>query len=91
LVVVISLALFKILEILDPLISEIGPSDFADLGLAEQIVALHIDQKLDYLVWQTGTSIFLENQNFFDLIKNLMLAAPNRSSPYFHPWKHDVQ
>jgi hypothetical protein len=32
----------EILEILDPMISEIGPSGFTELGSVEQIVALHI-------------------------------------------------
>jgi hypothetical protein len=37
----------EILEILDPPVSEIGPSGFVELGSTEQIVALHIDQKPD--------------------------------------------
>jgi hypothetical protein len=31
--------------------------------------------------------IFPENQILLDSIENLMLAAPNRSPMYFHPWK----
>jgi hypothetical protein len=35
--------------------------------------------------------VFLENQIFLDSIQNLMLTAPNRSSLYFHTWKHAAQ
>jgi hypothetical protein len=48
----------EILGILDHLISEIGTSSFAELGSAEQTVALCISQKPDCPVWQTETSGF---------------------------------
>jgi hypothetical protein len=76
------------LEILDPPVSETGPSGFAELGSVEQIVALHIGRKPEHPIWQTRTSIFPENWIFLDSIKNLMLAAPNHSPLYFHPWKY---
>jgi hypothetical protein len=63
---------------LDPPISETGLFSFAELGPIEQTVALHIGQKLD-------VPVFPKNQNFLDLIRNLMLAVPNRSPLYFHP------
>jgi hypothetical protein len=78
----------EIIENPDHSVLEAGASGFVELGSAEQIIALHIDRKPDHPVWQTETSIFLENQIFLDLIRNLMLAAPNRSPLYFHPWKH---
>jgi hypothetical protein len=40
-----------ILEIPDPLVSEIGPSSFAELGLAEQIIALCIGRKPEHPVF----------------------------------------
>jgi hypothetical protein len=50
--------LYEFLESLDPLASEIGPSGFAESGLAEQISALYISQKSEHPVWQIGTSDF---------------------------------
>jgi hypothetical protein len=34
---------------------------------------------------KTGASVFPENQISLDLLENLMLAAPNHLSLYFHP------
>jgi hypothetical protein len=70
--------LSEVPEILDPPVSETGPSDFAELVSAEQIVALHIDQKPKH-------PVFPENRIFLDSIRSLMLATPNCSPPYFHP------
>jgi hypothetical protein len=53
-----------ILEILDPPISETGPSDFVEHGSAKQIVALCIGQKPNCPVWQNGTSNFSRKLNF---------------------------
>jgi hypothetical protein len=50
LVVIVLLDSSKDLEISDPSISKIGSSGFVELGLAEQIVALHIDQKPKHLI-----------------------------------------
>jgi hypothetical protein len=74
-----------------PPISETEPSGFAELGLAEHIVALCIGQKPNCLVWQTGTSDFFKNQMFLSSFENLMLVVPNCSPLYFHPWKHAAQ
>jgi hypothetical protein len=63
-VIVVSFASSKILEILHPPISETGPSNFAELGPTEQIVALHIGQKPNYPVWQTGTYSFFQKTKF---------------------------
>jgi hypothetical protein len=84
LAVIVSLISSEVLEILDPPVLETRPSDFAKLGSAEQIVALHISRKPKH-------SVFSENQILLDLIENLMLAMPNHSSLYFHPWKYVVQ
>jgi hypothetical protein len=70
--------LSEVPEILDPPVLETGPSDFAELVSAEQIVALHIDRKSEH-------PVFLESRIFLDSIKSLMLVAPNCSPPYFHP------
>jgi hypothetical protein len=56
--------LSEVLEIPDPLVSEIGLSGIAELGLAEQIFAPCIGPKPDCLVWQTGTSGFFKKPNF---------------------------
>jgi hypothetical protein len=88
--IIVSLISFEVLEIPNPPVSETRPSNFAKLGSAEQIVALYVGRKLEHPVWQTGTTVFLENQIFLDLIKNLMLAMPNHLPQYFHPWKHVV-
>jgi hypothetical protein len=45
-VVIVSFDSSEILEILDPPVSEIRPSGFAELDSVGQIVALHIGQKL---------------------------------------------
>jgi hypothetical protein len=50
LVVIVLLDSSEDLEIPDPSISEIGSSGFVELGLAKQIVALHIDQKSEHLI-----------------------------------------
>jgi hypothetical protein len=81
----------KVLEILDPQVPETAPSDFAKFGSAEQIIALHIGRKPDYLIWQIRTSIFFKNQIFLDLIENLLLAMPNHSPLYSHSQKHAAQ
>jgi hypothetical protein len=86
LAIVILFTSSEILGILDPPVSEIGTSDFAELGSAEQTVTLCIGQKLNCPIWQTGTSgFFKKNQIFLNSIENLMLAAPNYSPMYFRP------
>jgi hypothetical protein len=49
----------EFLEILDPLISETGPSNFAESDSMERISVDCIGQKPKQLAWQTGTSGFL--------------------------------
>jgi hypothetical protein len=56
--------LSEVLKILDPLVLETGLSGFAGLCPTEQIVVLHIGQKPDCPVWQTGTSGFSRKLNF---------------------------
>jgi hypothetical protein len=58
LTIVLSLKLSEFLEISDPLVSETGPSGFAELGLAEQISVDYISKKPEHPVWQTGMSSF---------------------------------
>jgi hypothetical protein len=64
LTIIVSLDLSNVLEILDPPVLEIGLSGFTGLGPTEQTVALHIGQKLDRPVWQTGTSGFSRKSKF---------------------------
>jgi hypothetical protein len=47
--------LSELLEILDHLVSETEPSNFVESGSVEQASALHINQKSEHPVWQTGT------------------------------------
>jgi hypothetical protein len=58
------LASSEILEILDPPVLETGAFGFAELGSAEQTIALCIGQKPDCSVWQTKTSSFFRKPNF---------------------------
>jgi hypothetical protein len=75
----------KVLEIPDPPVLEIGQVQqnrfFHYAPVKNQTVRFGKPEHLG----------FLGNQFFLDLIGNMMLVAPNRSSLYFHPWKHDVQ
>jgi hypothetical protein len=76
--IVVSLDSFEFLEISDPPVSETETSSFAELGSAEQIVTMCIDQKLEH-------PIFPENRIFLDSIEKLMLATANRLPLCFHP------
>jgi hypothetical protein len=49
---------------MDPPVSKTRPSDFAELGSAEQIVVPYIGRKQDSPDWQTGSSGFSRKQNF---------------------------
>jgi hypothetical protein len=71
--------LFELLEISDPPVSEIGPFCFVELGSTEQIFALYIGEKLDHQFGKPKRSIFVEHTIFLNLLRNLMLVAPNRS------------
>jgi hypothetical protein len=64
LAVVVSLVSSEVLEILDPPVLQTKPFNFVELGSEEQIVALHIGQKPEHPVWQTGTSEFSKKLNF---------------------------
>jgi hypothetical protein len=55
--------LSEVLEILDPPISETELSGFVELGSVEQIFALRIGCKPNYLVCQTGTFSFSRKLN----------------------------
>jgi hypothetical protein len=64
LVVVVLPELSEFLEIADPLVSETGPSGFAELGSTELISTLYIGQNPDDLVWEIGTCDFSRIYNF---------------------------
>jgi hypothetical protein len=78
LAIIISLDLSDVLEIMDPPVLEIRPSSFAELGSAKQIIVVHIGRKPEH-------PIFPKTHIFLNLIRNLMLAAPNHLPLYFHP------
>jgi hypothetical protein len=63
LAIIILLDSSEVLKIPDPSVSEIEQSGVAELGSAEQIVALHIGQKSEHPIWQTGTSGFSKKPN----------------------------
>jgi hypothetical protein len=60
------------------------------LNLVQQNRFSHCALAENQTVWigKPEHPIFLENQIFLDLLRNLMLVAPNRLPLYFHPWKH---